>query len=69
MCNRLRALLILALLLLSGAALAQGLGFGMGIDDIRGASSGPPAAPSFWLWNTNGNITWNTNGKVKCNAC
>jgi hypothetical protein len=66
---RVRALLIAALIALSGAALAQGLGFGLGMDDLRGGKGGPPAVATFWLWNTNGKIIWNTNGKVQCNAC
>ncbi len=66
-----RHLLIAALLLGGGGALAQGFGIGVGLDDlvIRSTKPGPPAVLTFWLWNTNGKIIWNTNGRVLCNAC
>lgn len=66
-----RHLLILGLLLGSGAALAQGLGLGLGFDDLvpRGGKPGPPAVETFWLWNTHGTLIWNTHGSVLCNAC
>lgn len=55
-----RALLILAALLISGAALAQGLGLGVGFDDRRG--TGNPA--TILLTDTAGELITATGGNL-----
>ncbi len=63
-----RALLTLAFLLLSGAALAQGFGFGMGVDDLTGRPQrpGPPAVVGNLLLVGGGNILLVGGGNLTC---
>jgi hypothetical protein len=65
--RRLRTLVVLALLLLSGGALAQGFGFGMGLDDLsRRVAAGPPAAIGNLLLVGGGNILLVGGGNLQC---
>ncbi len=64
--RRYRALVALALLLLSGGALAQGFGFGMGFDDQRRAVAGPPAVIGNLLLVGGGNILLVGGGNLQC---
>ena len=52
--RRYRVLLTLGLMALSGAALAQGMGMGSGVDDLRprADTGGPPPVTNFLLIQT-----------------
>lgn len=56
-----RALLIAAgLMLLGGIALAQDMGLGMSVPEMRRVAAGPPAVPSAILVNTGVKLLVNT---------
>lgn len=63
-------ILALGLVMLTGAALASGIGAGMGagLDDQRPLSMA--AAPTHYLlYDSNGYVLLNGGGKLLCNSC
>lgn len=57
------------LLALSGIALAQGIGMGMGMDTVKPAAPGAVPIASYLVLNGAGHIALNGGGAVLCNAC